>query len=518
MNQNAQYDGYISDITYTSGYYRTQAPANLALAMLARGFMPPDLSSFRYLELGFGQGLGLNIHGISNGGEFWGSDFNAQHAANAHELASTSGANVTATSDSFEELLERKDLPKFDFISMHGVWSWIADKNRQEIVEILKRKLNPGGVLQVSYNCQPGWAAMVPLQNLLKLHKEIATDKSADSRDSLKASINFIEALSNADAAFFNAYPDAKEKLEWLKTQDLTYLVHELYNENWPIIPFSDVADDLAKAKLTYIAPSNLLDHLDVFSLTPKHQEFLGKIGNTVLKETSRDLCMNRRFRSDVFAKGARQLNIEERNDRLRKFRFMLLQDPSNFDCSKIPAGTGTISLKKELADPVINAIAKDGLSPKSVAELEADKDVGKIPIGQLAEILIALTGTDIIAPAQSDSDISASMEQCNKLNAELLRRAEFEPQSNVLASPVLAAGLSCSRLQQLFLGAYKDGKKSQAEWVDHCWKKLQAQGHRILRDGKPIESDKENLRILTEEAKAFKKGRLPVLEAHKII
>ena len=181
---------------------------------------------------------------------------------------------------------------------MHGVWNWIADKNCQEIVEILKRKLNPGGVLQVSYNCQPGWAAMVPLQHLLKLHKAIATDKSADSRDSLKTSINFIDALCSADATFFNAYPDAKEKLEWLKTQDLTYLVHEFYNDNWPIIPFSDVADDLAKAKLTYIGPSNLLDHLDVFSLTPKHQEFLSKIGNTILKETSRDLCMSRRFRS----------------------------------------------------------------------------------------------------------------------------------------------------------------------------------------------------------------------------
>jgi SAM-dependent methyltransferase len=519
MNKNAQFDGYVSDSAYTSGYYRTQSPANLALAMLARGFMPPNMSSFKYLELGFGQGLGLNIHGAGSKNEFWGSDFNAQHAANAQGLASASGANMNILSDSFQELLERKDLPNFDFITMHGVWSWIADKNREEIVEILKRKLNPGGVLQISFNCQPGWATMVPLQHLIKLHKELTADSAPNSREGLRAAILFIDSLAKTDAAFFKAFPDAKEKLEWLKSQDLNYLVHEIYNDNWPVMPFSEVAKSLEGAKLGFVCPSNLLDHLDVFSLSAEHRKFVNSVGNAVFRETIRDYCMNRRFRSDVFAKGARVLSVQERNDILRKLRFVLLHNPDNLDFEKISLGTGrTISLKKELASPIINALASNELAPKTVAELEADKHVGKLTFAQLAEMLIALAGADVIAPAQSDDDISAAKVHCDQLNTELLRRAEFEVQSNMLASPIAGAGLSCSRIHQLFLGAMKEGKNSESGWIDHAWKKLKAQGHSFLRDGKPVTEEKENLRIMAEEAKSFKDHRLAIFKAHQIL
>jgi hypothetical protein len=37
----------------------------------------------RYLELGFGQGLTLNIHAAACPGEFWATDFNPVHASNA---------------------------------------------------------------------------------------------------------------------------------------------------------------------------------------------------------------------------------------------------------------------------------------------------------------------------------------------------------------------------------------------------------------------------------------------------
>ena len=70
-------------------------------------------------------------------------------------------ASANLSDESFEEFCRRQDLPDFDFIGLHGIWSWVSDKNRQVIVDFIRRKLKVGGVVYVSYNTQPGWAPMI---------------------------------------------------------------------------------------------------------------------------------------------------------------------------------------------------------------------------------------------------------------------------------------------------------------------------------------------------------------------
>jgi hypothetical protein len=41
---------------------------------------------------------------------------------------------------------------------MHGIFSWISPK---ALVARIARRLKPGGLLYVSYDCMPGWAAVV---------------------------------------------------------------------------------------------------------------------------------------------------------------------------------------------------------------------------------------------------------------------------------------------------------------------------------------------------------------------
>ena len=60
-----------------------------------------------------------------------------------------------------------------DYVGLHGIWSWISDENRAVIVDFVRRKLKVGGVLYVSYNTQPGWAAMVPLRDLFVEHAAV---------------------------------------------------------------------------------------------------------------------------------------------------------------------------------------------------------------------------------------------------------------------------------------------------------------------------------------------------------
>ena len=62
--------GYVTEIEYTYGYYRELCPGLLRLACLSAGVSPRRSKSLNCLELGYGQGLSLNIHAAANSGVF----------------------------------------------------------------------------------------------------------------------------------------------------------------------------------------------------------------------------------------------------------------------------------------------------------------------------------------------------------------------------------------------------------------------------------------------------------------
>src|SRR5581483_6207048 len=147
-------EGYVTEIDYTHGYYRELSPVLQRYALLVAGFAPPPEEG-AYLELGYGQGLSLAIHAAATPYEVWGTDFNPSHAAQAGGLIRAAGIEAHPFDDSFAEFAERRDLPKFGYAGLHGVWSWISNENRAHITTVLRRSLLPGGALYISYNTLP---------------------------------------------------------------------------------------------------------------------------------------------------------------------------------------------------------------------------------------------------------------------------------------------------------------------------------------------------------------------------
>ena len=121
-------EGYTSEIDYTFGYYQELNPSRIALPLIATGIKPPRVT--RACELGFGQGVSLNINAASSEIQWYGNDFNPNQALFAQQMAEASGSKAICTDQSFEQFCAREDLPQFDFIGLHGIWSWISDKNR----------------------------------------------------------------------------------------------------------------------------------------------------------------------------------------------------------------------------------------------------------------------------------------------------------------------------------------------------------------------------------------------------
>lgn len=140
--------GYISDIGYTFGYYPELNPERLKLAFLNCRLAFPEVGTA--CELGFGQGVSTNLHAAASITQWFGTDFNPSQASFARQMADISGSGAQLFDESFSEFGAQPDMPDFDFIAIHGIWSWISDENRSVIVNFIRKKLKVGGVVYIS--------------------------------------------------------------------------------------------------------------------------------------------------------------------------------------------------------------------------------------------------------------------------------------------------------------------------------------------------------------------------------
>jgi hypothetical protein len=134
--------GYVADIGYTYGYYTELNPLRVKPAFLNAGLVYPEAGTA--CELGYGQGLSANLHAAASTTQWWGTDFNPSQAGFARDLAAVSGSGASLYDDAFADFAARPDLPEFDYIGIHGIWSWISDDNRQVLVDFVRRKLAVG--------------------------------------------------------------------------------------------------------------------------------------------------------------------------------------------------------------------------------------------------------------------------------------------------------------------------------------------------------------------------------------
>ncbi len=508
--------GYVAEIDYTHGYYRELAPGLIDLALLLSGHAPPDRSATRYLELGYGQGLSANIHAAAVAGEFWGADFNPAHAANAQSLAHNAGSNGRFFDDSFAEMAAREDLPGFDYIVLHGVWSWVSDDNRRAIVEIIRRHLKVGGAVYMSYNTLPGWAVAMPLRHMMTLHAETVGSDAQGVVGRIDGSIAFGTKLAEVEARYFAANPTAKGRLDAIAGQNRNYVAHEYFNRDWAPMYFSDAHEWLSDAKLAYACPAALLDQMDAFNLTAGQQEVLNGIPYSVLRETIRDYLLNQQFRRDVYIRGARRLAPLERQERLYNQRIALTvaAEDMTFEAD---AGLGKVNLKTDIYQPIVDELAADGGRPKTIGELAERPKLAALPPGALVEATAVLVGSGRAHTAQSEAEIEIAEPRCRRLNAALIERARVGGDVTTLASPVLGGGVTVGRFEQMFLGALSRGLLRPAEWAADVWGTLAKQNQAIIKDGEILQGADKNLEELRSQAKVFHDKRLALLQRLKI-
>jgi SAM-dependent methyltransferase len=244
-------EGYITDVAYIPGFYPHLAPTAIRhVAALNRVAPPPVAAGFRYLELGCGLGRSLTTLAAANPqGEFVGVDVNPEHTAIVErDIAGGGLTNARVITAGFGGL--PADLGSFEFIALHGVFSWVAPHVRDEILALAGRHLAPGGLLLVSYNAMPGWAHLQPIRGILR---QYAALRQGDSVQRIRDALAYLVFIRDKHAKYFDDNPRAAAYVDGLLKQDIRYLAHEYLNEHWTSFYFADVAGMFGSAGMTFV-------------------------------------------------------------------------------------------------------------------------------------------------------------------------------------------------------------------------------------------------------------------------
>lgn len=500
--------GYVTDVEYTHGYYTELNPVRLRHALVAQGLAAPNIRTA--FELGFGQGISTNLHAAASTTRWWGNDFNPAQAAFAQTMSDEAGTGALMLEDSFEELLARDDLPQFDCIGLHGIWSWISDNNRRAIVDFIRRKLNPGGAVYISYNTQPGWAAFVPMRQLIKSHIERISPQASTTAARAAGALKFAQRLMDTRPVYGVANPLVGERLKKLASQDPHYLAHEYLNRDWAPMPVTDVAQWLEGAKLQFGSHANFTDLVDLVNLTSEQQALLADLNDPTFRQLVRDFILNTQFRKDYWVKGLRRMGAPEHLAALSALRVQMLSEPSTVP-HKVQGSQGEISLSPHLMGPVIEALGDGKIH--ALGELSPELARKGVPLGHLSQVVSLLIGAGHVVPVAEEAAVEAATARAHRFNQHVLRQSRWRSDLNFLASPVTGGGVAISRFEQLFLLSREGGESDPALWARFAWSVVSAQGVRLVHQGTAVESPEDNLALLSEQARALKSKRLPLLQ-----
>ncbi|MET3666169.1 class I SAM-dependent methyltransferase [Caulobacter sp. 1776] len=500
--------GYVTDVNYTFGYYGELNPLRCRLPLLLVGRHAPKIENA--CELGFGQGLSVSIHAAAQPGIKWyGTDFNPSQAAFASEMVRLAGAEAMLYDEAFADFCNRKDLPDFDFIGLHGIWTWISDENRGVLVDFIRRKLRPGGVLYISYNTLPGWSASAPIRHLMKRHADVMGAPGQGIIGQTDAALGFIDQFLALEPLYAKANPGAVERVTQIKGQDRKYLAHEYMNRDWRPMYFADVENWLGNAKVSFASSAYTLDNLYELNMTADQVDFMRAVPDVSLRETIRDYCTNQQFRRDYWLRGVRAVVGHEQIAALREERIVM-----TFAKEDVPTKVRGVIGEAGLIDEIYKPIFEFLMDHKPHTILELEMYVGKtVNFSQLSSALSILLGLGVVHPAAPGQDQAKAKTRTNALNKAISRRSLSVGDIAYFASPVTGGGVPAARFNQLFWLSKQSGGKTPNDWATFAWQLLQAQSQAIIKDGVTLQGD-DNLVELRSQAEQWGAKILPVWTA----
>lgn len=461
--------GYVTDLAYAQSFFRELSPAWLSYVAALHGVAVRDLGApFNYLELGCGQGHTALINAAAYPqASFHACDLNPAHIAAARgSAAAFAVGNIQFHEADFAALLER-ELPSFDFIVLHGVYSWVDSSARAALRAILAAKLCLGGIAYVSYNCLPGWASEAPLRKLLV---ELAASESGDTAQRGTHALRAMQQLSAAKLQFLTANPPASAALEAYQRDSLEYLVHEFMNRSWELFYGVDVADEMRGIGLEYVGSATLAENHPMLQMDERTANAVAALSTERQRRLAVDYATNRRFRRDVFVRGSSARTAQDVSQQLAAALLGCVR-ASDLARSSIRVPRGELTLQADFLRELARVLEP---GPASIADAaRALHRPGRDPAGILRNLLF-LTAAGSLHPCARAAPCTVPSEGLRYANptVQLIMDSSVERNAGaVVPSPVLGNGVKLQPDEALGICAMMAGNCEPATlhtWLEH--------------------------------------------------
>lgn len=481
--------GYVTDLAYMGGLYPVQAPNHLDLVLRLNGIAPPLRNGgFTYCELGCGTGQTIAaIAAAHPEAEFHAVDFNPVHIAELSETVRAAElGNLTVHEASFESLLNpaAAEMPMFDYVTLHGVYTWVGPEQRSAIRRFLGQRLRPGGVVGLGYNALPGWSAAAPLQRLLL---EYAKRSSGGSDRRAATAIEGMRRLRAAGSPYLRDHTVIERMVSVIDSADPRYVVHEYLNDHWAAEYHVDLARALAESKLVFAGSGRLLENFSDFVTDREQAAAIEDVDDRSLRETLHDYCHHNPFREDVFVRGARRHDAVDRDRALSELLLVRHRNPEEEkETLELEVRSGRATLSEEAYRPMLARLDE---GPVTVGELVA---IGRAASpGSLTPVEVAgvLVGATFAAPFQPPgTEAAAAARRLNQYWAD--SHARLPPDAQVpLAVPGLSIGCTMQAIEAMVAVVLSDGgPRDPVAMAERLWAPYAARGEILMHEGRPME------------------------------
>ena len=474
--------GYVADVAYIEGYYVQQSPMRLALACHIAGVavdLPQPGEPASYLELGCGKGMGALLTAAANPGwQVTAIDYNPAHIAAATALARAARLEnvrfIEADLSQLAESSEARFIPAADFVSLHGLWSWVGADVRAGIVRLLAAKTRPGAVVHVSYNALPAWQGAIGMQRVVY---EAGIRAAGRSDAQAQAGLALARDIKTAGGKYLAESPMASDLIDTISTMEKAYLSHEFMSAHWSPFFHADVAAAMAEAKLDWAASANPLENFNELMLTEEQRALLDRYKDPIMRELVKDTCQPRQLRHDVFVRGARRLSDAERDAVIGRLTISPLISPGELQTKlQVPAGVA------EMSGPLKEMMEAAMQGTTTVADLLKSAQGRSSPI-ELASVLVGSNQCQIV---MRPDDVQP--ESADRLNRVLAARVDsiVEPRNTSgLASSRLGGGLAAPTLVQFIAGRLLDGEREDRAdaWIKQLSHDVLPEKHDRVRE-----------------------------------
>ena len=500
--------GYVADADYVADFQREVPPAWVHAVATILGHTAPDITiPFRFADFGCGHGLtALAVAATMPHCEVWGFDFNPAFIASGRALARQAGlTNLHFEEASFADLarLPRNALPMFDYVSAHGVLSWISAENRGFLLDTIGQRLAPGGIVYLGYNVTVGWAAMRPVQVLMT---QIANASGKRSDLAIGEIFALVKKMEDAGAALFRTHPAAQEIPFWLRGHDSRYLAHEFLNREWHPLMFRDVAAAMAEIKCAYIGAARPEGNFPGLVLNDALLALHDGQDDLVARETLYDLATAAPFRRELFQRGPRPLSPREHVRKAGEIGLARTFSPVSPRIAEDLEHPRPRAIQ-ELCRTIL-AVLEDG--PSSIGVLRDTVDAPESALLEAVSVLIGVQNVDPLLPGVPDARAGAAAARIVRLHASLRDDGNIRP---YVALPSLGSVWLLNPMEVKALDVLLDGHpETQETLVTTLLEDLARTGRTLIREGTPVTDPAATRELVTARVRELLTHKLPLL------